>query len=138
VIDGRLLLNHGKGIQDYTAREICNIAYALIREQIQPPMAEDDPSMEEQIIKFETDIGLRAGGESEAYENWRKFMILQGKDPDDPALAEEAARAANKDKEWFEDGSLNGEVTEIAQPKGRRRKLRQLQQEEDSGWQMEW
>lgn len=75
-------MKSGKGVTEYTIREICNIAYFLITDKFPAPNSDDDPPLEEQIEIFEEQIGQRIKSEVKANKALRERMIMLGMDPD--------------------------------------------------------
>lgn len=82
MVEGQLLVTSGRGVAEYTIREICNIAYYLITSKFEAPGDEDDPTVEEQIELFEEKIGQRVNAEERAEQLMRERMIAMGLDPD--------------------------------------------------------
>lgn len=65
---------------------------------IQPPAGDDDPSVEEQIEKFEEEIGQRVSAESKAEQMMRASLIARGIDPDaKPEISPELAAKLEED-----------------------------------------
>lgn len=98
IVEGHLLLKSGKGVTEYTIREICNIAYFLITDKFPAPNSDDDPSIEEQLEKFEEGIGQRIKSSVKAERALREFMIMRGMDPDaKPEISEELQAKMDRD-----------------------------------------
>jgi len=65
---------------------------------IQPPAEEDGDTVEEQIIKFEENIGQRISSEAKAMARFRESMIARGLDPDaKPELSPELKAKLEED-----------------------------------------
>lgn len=81
------------------------MAYYHHVSQLNPPSSDDEPTLEEQIIEFEEQIGQRVSAEAKANKLLRESMIARGLDPDavpeiSPELAakmEEDAMKSDKD-----------------------------------------
>lgn len=65
---------------------------------LQPPQEEGGETIEEQIVKFEENIGQRVSAEAKAMAVFRESMIARGLDPDaKPALSPELAAKLEED-----------------------------------------
>lgn len=96
LFEGKLLWS-GHKIEDFTIRELANMAYYHHVEKLVPG-GEDDPTVEEQIELFEENIGQRISASSIAEEMMRQSMILRGLDPDvKPELSPELAARLEQD-----------------------------------------
>lgn len=97
LFEGKLLWS-GHRIEDFTTRELANMAYYHHVDQLKPPSAEDEPTVAEQIELFEENIGQRVSASSIAEEMMRQSMILRGLDPDaKPELSPELAARLEQD-----------------------------------------
>lgn len=98
MFEGKVLTEHGRGLSDFTIRELCNLVYFHHVNQFQQPSDEDDPDIAEQIEIFEEKIGQRVSSSTKAEAALRNLMILQGKDPDaKPELSPELAARMEED-----------------------------------------
>lgn len=100
MVEGQLLVQAGKGISEFTVREIANIAYYLIASKFEPPASDDDPSVEEQIGIFEEKIWQRVPAEYKAEKAMREKLAAMGIDPDaKPELSPELQAKLDEDRE---------------------------------------
>lgn len=68
------------------------MAYSHHVNRFEPSAEEDGPTIEEQIERFEEQIGQRVSAETKAMAQFRAAMIAQGLDPDaKPELSPELA-----------------------------------------------
>lgn len=92
LVDGRLLLSHGRGLHTFTPREACNIA---ITWQVEEMRAEDrefrwsgskkesDDRVETIIEHWEEKMGLRVDPAAEALKAMQAFYKATGREWDD-------------------------------------------------------
>lgn len=74
------------------------MAYYHHISQFEPPVEEGGDTVEEQILKFEENIGQRISSEAKANELFRASMIARGLDPDaKPELSPELAAKLEED-----------------------------------------
>jgi len=83
-------------------RELCNMAYYHHTSQFEDG-GEDGPSVQEQVEKFEENIGQRISTSTKAEKMMRESMILRGLDPDaKPELSPELAAKLEHDALYSE------------------------------------
>jgi hypothetical protein len=83
---------------DFTIRELANMTYEHHVSQFQPPEDEDQPSIEEQINKFDEKIGQCVPADKKAMAKFRAMMIANGMDPDaKPELSPELKAKMDRD-----------------------------------------
>lgn len=94
-----MLTGAGKGVSEYTVREIANIAYFLITEKFEQPTTEDGKTIQEQLEIFEERIWQRVPAEYKAEKALRERLIAMGVDPDaKPELSPELAAKLKQDE----------------------------------------
>lgn len=77
-----MLLAHGHGVENFTFRQFLNICYTLITDTMTGSGEEGGDTPEEQVQRFEEQIGLRHNPDDDAIAALRAFQISQGIDPD--------------------------------------------------------
>lgn len=78
----------------------------------QGPVEDDDPTIEEQIEKFDEDIGQSVSAEARAEELFRQSMIARGLDPDvKPELPPELAAKMEEDEMKSDKDIFFGDTT---------------------------
>jgi hypothetical protein len=92
LVDGRLLLSHGRGLHTFTVREACNIAIAWQTDDFRREdhafrwsgsKKESDDPVEVIIERWQEKIGLKVDPAAEALEAMKRFYKATGKDWDD-------------------------------------------------------
>ncbi len=103
---------------------MCNIVYHAITRNFQATEDEhgDKIDRQEQVERFEVDIGQRVNPEHVAVQKVREMLIAMGKDPDaQPELTPEQVADMNKNRVKTDDDVMWGEGNDF-EIKGRRLK----------------
>lgn len=84
-------------MHELTLREFINTCYFVLVRGVRDSPEEGGDTAEDQIQRFEEQIGLRHNPEDDALAKLREWQISQGIDPDKPKVNVDA------EKPWWED-----------------------------------
>lgn len=84
-------------MHELTTREFINTCYFVLVRNVRDSQEEGGDTAEEQIQRFEEQIGLRHNPEDDALAQLREWQISQGIDPD------KAKTDVDAEKPWWED-----------------------------------
>lgn len=121
-IDGQQVRATGRGIEGLTLRQVCNVAYSLVIDEMTltfraqvaagAKFEVDDP-LGERIERFEEEIGLRFDPAAAALAMHKAWMTAQGKAWDDTPVTADA-RWWDQDVEFTSMDDLNKSMTRKA------------------------
>jgi hypothetical protein len=115
-VNGDFLRANGRGIEELDARELCDLAYsAIIEEMTRHYYAmvaagaqwKDDDPLADNIQRFEERIGLQENPEEIALAMHRQFMADQGKEWDDTPVGAGSGQWWDQDVEFTDMSDLD-------------------------------
>lgn len=86
----------GYGVESLTFRQFINVCYTMVVEQFQGSQEEGGDTIEDQVNRFEEQIGLRHNPDDDAVAALREWQLARGIDPD------KASKEEVKPKNWWE------------------------------------
>lgn len=118
-VNGDFLRAHGHGIEELTPRELCDIAYSAILEDMErhyyalvaagATWKDTTDPLGDDIIRFEERIGLRDDPEALALEMHKQFLTSQGKEWDDTPVGAGNGQWWDQDVEFTDMSDLDRE-----------------------------
>lgn len=97
-IDGELLRNTGKGIEEYSARQVCNIVFSIIQDNFRNECGHLDESTDEYDLMLEK-VGLKEDMEAKAAEGLAAWQQMQGIDTENVEISPQMQ--AMMDNAWM-------------------------------------